>query len=89
LGSDGALVYNHGVHTQIPAIPVDAPIDVVGAGDSVMAALVMSCTSGASLDEATHIAMLVAGVTVRKIGTTGTATIPELVDIGMRFARFS
>lgn len=89
LGADGALVYEQGVCTLLNAIPVDAPIDVVGAGDSVMAALAISTASGASLSEATEIAMLVAGVTVRKIGTTGTASLPELVDIASRFARFS
>ena len=89
LGATGALVYADGASSTIDAIPVDAPIDVVGAGDSVMAALALSSASGASLVEAAQIAMLVAAVTVRKIGTTGTASIPELVDIATRFARFS
>ena len=89
LGAEGALVYDQHTSISVAALPVDAPIDVVGAGDSVMAALAISVASGATLTEATQIAMLVAGVTVRKIGTTGTATIPELVDIANRFARFS
>jgi rfaE bifunctional protein kinase chain/domain len=89
LGSMGALVYANSASTEISAIPVDAPIDVVGAGDSVMAALALSSACGATLTEATQIAMLVAAVTVRKIGTTGTASIPELVEIATRFAVFS
>ncbi|MFM7679910.1 MAG: PfkB family carbohydrate kinase, partial [Roseiflexaceae bacterium] len=89
LGASGALVYIDGISTPVSAIPVDAPIDVVGAGDSVMAALAMSSASGATLVEAAQIAMLVAAVTVRKIGTTGTASIPELVDMATHFARFS
>ncbi|MCE2851071.1 MAG: PfkB family carbohydrate kinase [Chloroflexaceae bacterium] len=89
LGSMGALVYAENASTEVSAIPVDAPIDVVGAGDSVMAALAISSASGARLAEATQIAMLVAAVTVRKIGTTGTASIPELVEIATRYAVFS
>lgn len=88
LGSQGALVHDKGTNTYVPALPVDTTIDVVGAGDSVMAALAISTASGATLYEATHIAMLVAGVTVRKIGTTGTATIPEIIRLAKQHAIF-
>jgi rfaE bifunctional protein kinase chain/domain len=78
LGGDGVLVYANGISETIAALPVDGPIDIVGAGDSVMAALTMSLVSGASLAEAAQIAMLVAGVTIRKLGTTGSASIHEI-----------
>jgi sugar/nucleoside kinase (ribokinase family) len=89
LGGDGVLVYANGISETIAALPVDGPIDIVGAGDSVMAALTMSLVSGASLAEAAQIAMLVAGVTIRKIGTTGTARIHEVLEIAKRYALFA
>ncbi len=85
LGGDGVLVYANGISETIAALPVDGPIDIVGAGDSVMAALTMSLVSGASLAEAAQIAMLVAGVTIRKLGTTGSASVQEILDISVRY----
>ncbi len=85
LGGDGVLVYANGICETIAALPVDCPIDIVGAGDSVMAALTMSLVSGASLAEAAQIAMLVAGVTIRKLGTTGSATVEEIHAIYTRY----
>ncbi len=55
------------------ALPVTCPIDVVGAGDSVSAALSAACATGATISEAMGLAMLVASVTIHQIGTTGTA----------------
>jgi sugar/nucleoside kinase (ribokinase family) len=85
LGGDGVLVYANDISETIAALPVDSPIDIVGAGDSVMAALTMSLVSGASLAEAAQIAMLVAGVTIRKLGTTGSASVQEILDISVRY----
>jgi len=87
LGGDGVMVCAEH-QTHIPALPVDAPIDVVGAGDSVMAAMAVSVACGATLAEAAEIAMLVAGVTIRKLGTTGTATSAEISAIGQRYGRW-
>ena len=87
LGGDGVMICDT-QHTHIPALPVDAPIDVVGAGDSVMAAMAVSVACGATLAEAAEIAMLVAGVTIRKLGTTGTATSAEISAIGQRYGRW-
>lgn len=74
LSQDGILHAHAGqpsVHESAP--PVTGPIDVVGAGDSVSAALAAACASGATIAEAMGLAMLVASVTIRQIGTTGTA----------------
>jgi sugar/nucleoside kinase (ribokinase family) len=87
LGPAGVLVYENGAVTHISGVPVDCPIDVVGAGDSVMAALAVSTAAGATLVEAAEIAMLVAAVTIRKLGTTGTATPAEILDIAQRYDR--
>lgn len=59
---------------HVPAVPVKSPIDPVGAGDSVMAGLLAALCAGGSLVEAATLANLVAAVTIRQLGTTGTAT---------------
>ena len=64
--------------TLVPAVKIDGPIDPVGAGDSVSAALVCAVATGAPLVDAAAFANLVASVTIRQIGTTGTAT-PEQI----------
>lgn len=61
-----------------PAAPVTGPIDIVGAGDSATAAIVTSLLAGASALEAAEMANLAASITIRKLGTTGTASPEEL-----------
>jgi bifunctional ADP-heptose synthase (sugar kinase/adenylyltransferase) len=63
-----------GEGTHVPGIRVPPPIDVVGAGDSVMAGIVSALCCGATPVEAAAIGNLVASITVQQIGTTGTAT---------------
>jgi rfaE bifunctional protein kinase chain/domain len=63
---------------EVPAYPVEGPIDVVGAGDSASAGIACALATGATLEEAAAFGNLVASITVRQIGTTGTAT-PEQV----------
>lgn len=66
--------------TIIPCPPVTGPIDIVGAGDSVTAGIVSSLISGAQLTEAAVIGNLVASITIRQLGTTGTATRQQVQD---------
>ncbi len=78
LGEDGVLAAAGDEVTHVPGIPVEPPIDIVGAGDSVLAGIAMALGAGATPAEAAELATLAAAVTVRKIGTTGTATVEEL-----------
>lgn len=64
----------------IPGIAVRAPIDPTGAGDSATAGAVLALTCGASPSEAALVANLVASVTVRRLGETGTAQPAELLE---------
>lgn len=64
----------------IQAIPAPQPIDIVGAGDCFAAAFASARAAGASGVEAAAIANLAAGVVVRKLNTTGTATAEEILD---------
>lgn len=64
----------------IPGLTVKGPIDPTGAGDSATAGAVLALTCGASPAEAALIANLVASVTVRQLGTTGTARPEQLLE---------
>ena len=79
LSEDGILVARPNEPSQLaPAYPVPGPIDVVGAGDSVTAAIVASLLSGATEIEAAETANLAASITIQQLGTTGTAP-PEQI----------
>ena len=71
-------LFENGRVTHIPAVAKEV-YDVTGAGDTVLAALGLALTSGASLKEAAVIANHAAGVVV---GRAGTATVSrhELLD---------
>lgn len=74
LDAEGICPIGPDGHTQLPCPPVEGPIDIVGAGDSVTAGIVSALCSGASLNEAAIIGNLVASITIRQLGTTGTAS---------------
>jgi len=78
LGPDGMLTSIRG--RVIRTIPTAARqvYDVSGAGDTVIAALTLAMTSGASLEQAAHFANAAAGVVVAKLGTA-TVTPEELI----------
>lgn len=63
---------------HVPARPIRGPIDIVGAGDSVTANLATALAAGASLREALELAMAAASVVIHQLGTTGTASVPQL-----------
>ena len=71
-------VFADGQVTHIPAVGKEV-YDVTGAGDTVIAALGLALTSGASLREAAVIANHAAGVVVGKAGTA-TVSRQELLD---------
>ncbi|HOX37847.1 MAG TPA: PfkB family carbohydrate kinase [Candidatus Brocadiia bacterium] len=78
-GTRGLLVIEpDGKAESVPGVIVPPPIDIVGAGDSVMAGIAISLASGATPAEAAAIGNMVASVTVTKIGQTGTASHAEL-----------
>jgi bifunctional ADP-heptose synthase (sugar kinase/adenylyltransferase) len=65
----------------VPAVNQPGPIDVCGAGDACTAGIVSALCAGADKREAAFIGNLVSGVTVRKIGTTGTASPEEIIAL--------
>jgi bifunctional ADP-heptose synthase (sugar kinase/adenylyltransferase) len=63
---------------EVPAYPVPGPIDIVGAGDSVNAAITCALAADAELDQAASFGCLVASITIQQIGVTGTATQEQI-----------
>lgn len=73
-GPQGILLFTEKGCQHVPAVPVEGEIDIVGAGDSVMAGVVSALGSGAEPEEAALLGNIVASITVQQIGTTGTAS---------------
>lgn len=74
LGNQGLVGMADGQFFHWPGVRLEGPIDVVGAGDSVLAGIGLARCSGASEIEAAYIGNLVGSITVQQLGTTGIAT---------------
>jgi bifunctional ADP-heptose synthase (sugar kinase/adenylyltransferase) len=79
-GEDGILLAEPGTAEvrHVPGFPVTGPTDTVGAGDSTSSGIACAVAAGLDLESAAALGNLVASITVRQIGTTGTAN-PEQV----------
>lgn len=80
IGAQGTLLFTGAGCKHIPAVPVSGQIDIVGAGDSVMAGIVSALCSGAEPSEAALLGNLMASITIQQIGTTGTATPAQVLE---------
>ena len=70
-----------GVVEVAATLPVRGEIDIVGAGDAVTANLTAALSAGASLKEALEIAQLAASIVIHQLGTTGTATPAQMLEL--------
>lgn len=80
-GAGGILAFDGTAFESLPAIASSGATDPVGAGDTVASAVGAALSAGATLREAAELAVLAAGVTVRKIGETGTASPEEILSL--------
>ena len=79
LSEDGIAGAKPGERPEhVPCLPVRGEIDIVGAGDAVMANLAMALAAGAETGEAMRLAMAAASVVVHQLGTTGTASLQDI-----------
>jgi rfaE bifunctional protein kinase chain/domain len=80
-GKDGMAVFerdaNPAAARHIPIYGSDAPVDVTGAGDTVIAVFTLAMAAGASYFEAAHLANYAGGIVVMK-RRTATVTRAEL-----------
>lgn len=78
-GDAGIVVSVDGRAVAIPGLKVSGRTDAVGAGDAVVASLAAALAAGAPPVLAATLANIAAAVTVKKIQTTGTATVAEIL----------
>jgi len=79
-GADGITACDlSNVVTHVPAA-CDSPLDVSGAGDTVLAVAALALASQLSLSDAVRLANAAGGVVVQKQGTA-TVTQEELIDV--------
>ncbi len=80
LGGEGSLFYTArtGEVIRTPAVKVTGPVDICGAGDTTLAAFACGLAAGFTEAEAARLAAAASSVTVKKLGTTGTASREEI-----------
>lgn len=66
---------------SVPCLPLRGPIDIVGAGDAVTANLTAALAAGATLRESIELANAAASVVIHQLGTTGTASVPQIREL--------
>ena len=81
LGEQGSVCFDGQSHAHAPAFRREPPIDIVGAGDTFLAAVTAALGAGLGLAEAVCFGNAAAAVTVKKIGTTGTASPDEILSL--------
>jgi rfaE bifunctional protein kinase chain/domain len=80
LGSKGISGCGNGEDFYHPGYQTSGSIDIVGAGDSVLAGCGISLCAGASPEEAAYIGNLIGSITIEQIGTTGITTPEQLLE---------
>lgn len=78
LGERGSLFVTKEKRFATPAKRVEGTIDICGAGDTSLSAFACCYAAGAEPEEAAAFAALASSVTIKKLGTTGTASREEL-----------
>ena len=81
-GAEGALLFEPDSRpVLIPAVPVQPPIDICGAGDATNAGIAFSRALGLPLAESALVASAVSSITIKQIGVTGTASPDEVCAV--------
>jgi rfaE bifunctional protein kinase chain/domain len=81
-GSRGIITVDSDGYHEVPGIQLLKKLDIVGAGDTVTSALALCLGAGVSPAEAAEFANIAAAVTVQKLFQTGTASGPEIIEVG-------
>ena len=80
LGERGSIWYDEKGSCFAPTRKAAPPVDIVGAGDTFLSAFCCAIAAGADGGQALAFGNLAAGVTVKKIDTTGTASPTEIAE---------
>jgi rfaE bifunctional protein kinase chain/domain len=85
-GPDGMTLFEQsGKMTQIPVINKSEVYDVTGAGDTVVATMILALAAGASYEVAARLSNFAAGIVVKKPGTATTTPQELRQAIGEHF----
>lgn len=84
-GEQGSLLFQSEgektLVTEIPAVKVEPPIDICGAGDATNAGMAFAHALGLDLAQSALLAGIVSSITIRQIGVTGTASVSEIIKV--------
>lgn len=80
-GERGVMGFDGAEYRELPAVHSPGPLDIVGAGDAFSAAFLSTLAATGDFWEAIHVGILASAVTVRKLGTTGTASPDEILEM--------
>jgi len=86
-GARGLMAHDGQDTYHIPGYVAGGPVDIVGAGDSLTAAMSSALCAGATFAEAAFVGNLVASITVQQIGVTGTASLAQLAPRFLEYAQ--
>jgi len=81
MGEAGSLVYDKNGEHSVPAIKVDGEIDICGAGDACTSGIVLGMALGAEPKVAALLGNIIASITIKQIGVTGTATQEQVCEV--------
>jgi bifunctional ADP-heptose synthase (sugar kinase/adenylyltransferase) len=79
-GAKGIYALDGGDVRLVPAVRVEGPVDICGAGDAATSGIVSALCCGASPVEAALIGNLAASITIQQIGMTGVATREQILN---------
>ncbi len=85
LAEKGIMVCSKDGRVIIPAVPEEGPFDITGAGNSADTGIISSLCSGSTFEEAGEIGNLIAAITIKQIGTTGTAKRGQVEAINNKY----
>lgn len=80
-GSRGSIVTDNKGIIEIESVMITSPTDTVGAGDSYLAGAAAALAAGCTPGAAARLGTFTAGVTVRKLFQTGTASPQEVISL--------
>ena len=81
-GARGILGQDERGLFEVPGLQIIGRVDTVGAGDSALAGISSALAAGRRCEEAAILGNFAAGVTVRKLFITGTASPQEILTLG-------
>lgn len=81
MGEKGSMVFDKDGSHKIDAVKVEGSIDICGAGDACTSGIVLGMALGASPKVAAMLGNIVASITIKQIGITGTATQEQVREV--------